>query len=724
LLLAFFLLFRSVNPAEVNDVRRVLIINDIGVISSPGFAEIDQAVFTGLQKSPYRIELYEESLDLILFPDRVSQDKFREEIIQKYSARKPDVIIAAGPESLKFIAKMHDKFQGTPIVFCAIWTGIADQLRRDMPFTGVLAQLRPQGTLNVVLHLLPNTKHVVVVGGVGKFDEGWEAIAKQSFHNYESKLEFTYLFDLTMPALLERLKHLPNDTIVYHTSISQDSAGNHFIDSAQSIPMVASAANAPVFVMDDVDLRAGTVGGDLVNWADDARTAAEIAVRVLNGEKPQDIPVVTSNHAYMFDWRALKRWGLKESALPPGSIVINREPTIWDSYKWYIIIGISLILLEAFLIGGLVRQRAERLKSEKAVRAGEERLRLAQQTREELLKIFVKHVPAAVAMLDHDMRYLQASERWCADFSLDSSEILGHSHYEVFPDVPDRWKETHLRALAGETLRAEEDRWDRKGGTTWLRWEIRPWQNQDGVPGGILIFSEDITHRKHAEEELLGMSRRLIEAHEQERTRIGRDLHDDVVQRLVMLAIELGGVQGDVPESAGELGRRISDLQNQTTQITNDVQLLSHELHSSKLEYLGIVGAVKNFCKEFSEGQKVEIDFQNYDLPTALPSELSLSLFRVLQEALRNATKHSGVKRFEVRLWGSTGAINLTISDLGAGFDQEAAKKSSGLGLTSMQERLRLVDGELSIKSQLKGGTTVHARVPFSSSSDSVRAAG
>jgi PAS domain S-box-containing protein len=724
LLLAFFLLFRSVNPAEVNDVRRVLIINDIGVISSPGFAEIDQAVFTGLQKSPYRIELYEESLDLILFPDRVSQDKFREEIIQKYSARKPDVIIAAGPESLKFIAKMHDKFQGTPIVFCAIWTGIADQLRRDMPFTGVLAQLRPQGTLNVVLHLLPNTKHVVVVGGVGKFDEGWEAIAKQSFHNYESKLEFTYLFDLTMPALLERLKHLPNDTIVYHTSISQDSAGNHFIDSAQSIPMVASAANAPVFVMDDVDLRAGTVGGDLVNWADDARTAAEIAVRVLNGEKPQDIPVVTSNHAYMFDWRALKRWGLKESALPPGSIVINREPTIWDSYKWYIISGISLILLEALLIGGLVRQRAERLKSEKAVRAGEERLRLAQQTREELLKIFVKHVPAAVAMLDHDMRYLQASERWCADFSLDSSEILGHSHYEVFPDVPDRWKETHLRALAGETLRAEEDRWDRKGGTTWLRWEIRPWQNQDGVPGGILIFSEDITHRKHAEEELLGMSRRLIEAHEQERTRIGRDLHDDVVQRLVMLAIELGGVQGDVPESAGELGRRISDLQNQTTQITNDVQLLSHELHSSKLEYLGIVGAVKNFCKEFSEGQKVEIDFQNYDLPTALPSELSLSLFRVLQEALRNATKHSGVKRFEVRLWGSTGAINLTISDLGAGFDQEAAKKSSGLGLTSMQERLRLVDGELSIKSQLKGGTTVHARVPFSSSSDSVRAAG
>ena len=346
------------------------------------------------------------------------------------------------------------------------------------------------------------------------------------------------------------------------------------------------------------------------------------------------------------------------------------------------------------------------------------------QSQEELLKIFVKHVPAAVAMLDRDMRYLQVSDRWCADFSLHSSQILGHSHYEVFPGLPERWKEIHRRGLAGETLRAEEDPWDREDGTIWLRWEIRPWQSLDGVPAGILIFSEDITHRKNAQEALLGMSRKLIEAHEQERTRIGRDLHDDVVQRLVMLALELGGVQQDVPDSASEVRARIGTLQDETTRLTNDVQLLSHELHSSKLEYLGIVGATKNFCKEFSERQKVEIDFQSHDLPTALPTEVSLSLFRVLQEALRNATKHSGVKRFEVRLWGSMGEIHLTISDLGAGFDTETAMKGTGLGLTSMQERLRLVGGELSINSQPKGGTTIHARVPCNSISDSARAAG
>jgi signal transduction histidine kinase len=154
---------------------------------------------------------------------------------------------------------------------------------------------------------------------------------------------------------------------------------------------------------------------------------------------------------------------------------------------------------------------------------------------------------------------------------------------------------------------------------------------------------------------------RLIAAQEQEKQRIARELHDDVVQRLALLSLELEGVQEDVPDVASEFRTRIGALQSKTTQITNDVQLLSHELHSSKLEYLGIVGVTKNFCEEFSERQKVEIDFQSHNLPTALPTELSLSLFRVLQEALRNAAKHSGVKRFEVRLWGSTGEIQLSI---------------------------------------------------------------
>jgi PAS domain S-box-containing protein len=345
------------------------------------------------------------------------------------------------------------------------------------------------------------------------------------------------------------------------------------------------------------------------------------------------------------------------------------------------------------------------------------------QSREELLKIFAKHVPAAVAMLDRDMRYLQVSDRWCVDFSLESSQMLGRSHYEIFPDLPERWKEIHRRGLAGETLRAEEDRWGRESGTNWSRWEIRPWLNVNGTPGGILIFSEDITHRKQAEEALLGMSRKLIEAQEQERSRIGRELHDDIGQRLALVAVELQQLHENsviLPDVRG----RMREFQKQISEIADDIQSLSHELHSAKLQYLGIAAAMRSFCKEFGEQHKVEIDFNAHDLPSPLSPDISLCLFRVLQEALHNSAKHSGVKHFEVRLWGTSEEIHLSVKDSGAGFDRKAAKESRGLGLISMEERLKLVNGTLSIDSQPKRGTTIHARVPFSLSGDSMRATG
>jgi PAS domain S-box-containing protein len=385
-------------------------------------------------------------------------------------------------------------------------------------------------------------------------------------------------------------------------------------------------------------------------------------------------------------------------------------------YRWVLDHGVPRFDQDGPFVGfiGIGVDVTDRKKTEQALQQANrvlEEQTAALQTREELLKSFVTHVPAAVAMFDNDMRFLQVSDRFCVDYSLDSSEIVGRSDYEVFPDIPERWKETHRRGLAGETLRAEEDRWDREDGTTWLRWEIRPWKNLDGEVGGILIFSEDITHRKLAEAELLGMSRKLINAHEQERTRIARELHDDIVQRLAFLAVQLDQLQQNIPDSASQFSNQIGDLRNQTNEITDDIQSLSHELHSSKLEYLGIDVAAKNFCKEFGKHQRVEIDFQSHDMPAALPTDVSLSLFRVLQEALNNATKHSGVKSFEVRLWGSLEDVQLTVSDRGVGFDSEAAAKGTGLGLTSMQERLTLVGGELSVNSRHKRGTTIHARV-------------
>jgi signal transduction histidine kinase len=268
----------------------------------------------------------------------------------------------------------------------------------------------------------------------------------------------------------------------------------------------------------------------------------------------------------------------------------------------------------------------------------------------------------------------------------------------------------HRRGLAGETLRVDEDRWDREGSrTTWLCWEIRPWRTSSGVIGGILIFAEDITHRKEMEEAISGMSRKLVESQEQERARIGRELHDDINQRLAMLAVELEQLKDNPSDVPG----RVQELLKQTIEISNDVQALSHELHSSKLEYLGAIKGMKSWCKEFSERQGIQIEFRNTEARTSVAPEIGLCLFRVLQEALHNAVKHSGASQVDVQLREDSDDIHLVVSDSGRGFDSETAMQSPGLGLMSMRERVRLVNGTIAVESTLGGGTTIHVRAPL-----------
>jgi signal transduction histidine kinase len=164
-----------------------------------------------------------------------------------------------------------------------------------------------------------------------------------------------------------------------------------------------------------------------------------------------------------------------------------------------------------------------------------------------------------------------------------------------------------------------------------------------------------------------------------------------------------------------EVGAQVHHAQERIMQIARDVQSLSHRLHSSKLEYLGLAKAANSFCRELSEQSNVKIHFKHADIPHMLPKEVSLCLFRVLQEALQNATKYSGVRDFSVELYGTPELLELTVTDTGKGFEEQEAFTRHGLGLISMRERLQLVRGELSVKSRPGAGTTIYARVPLKS---------
>jgi signal transduction histidine kinase len=235
----------------------------------------------------------------------------------------------------------------------------------------------------------------------------------------------------------------------------------------------------------------------------------------------------------------------------------------------------------------------------------------------------------------------------------------------------------------------------------------------------FLITSLIITHlvsrvRRQAEEALSSVSYRVIEAEEQERHRIASDLHEDIGQRLTLLSIGIEQLEADPPNPAVDVHSRLDAVRKETLGILTDVKALAHELYSPRLEYLGIA-AVMSSCKEFGERKRVEIDFKSDGLPSTVPPDISLCLFRVLQETLHNAVQHSGVRKFHVQLEGTSDAIHLTVSDSGVGFNLEAARKDGALGLNRMQERLKLVKGKLSIDSQPKRGTTIHARAPLGS---------
>ncbi len=251
------------------------------------------------------------------------------------------------------------------------------------------------------------------------------------------------------------------------------------------------------------------------------------------------------------------------------------------------------------------------------------------------------------------------------------------------------------------------------GSIVWVNRSSRAYFDKQGRLQRIIGMLADITDRMRVDEALASVSRQLIDAQEKERNRIGRELHDNTNQRLGLLAVEVEELKNSIPRRDAEVGLGLEAIHKQILEIAADIQALSHELHSSTLEYLGLELAMKSFCKEFGERHKVQVDFKSNGVPRNAPREISLCLFRVMQEGLRNALKHSGVRIFEVKLHGSPAEVLLTVRDSGVGFEPDM-KDIQGLGLISMQERVRLVKGTISITSNPQSGTAIDVRIPLS----------
>jgi PAS domain S-box-containing protein len=302
-------------------------------------------------------------------------------------------------------------------------------------------------------------------------------------------------------------------------------------------------------------------------------------------------------------------------------------------------------------------------------------------------------------------------------FGFAAAEMIGRSAAILLPDGAREEEAAILERLkAGERIEwYETTRVKKSGNPIDVAITISPLTDAAGRVVGAATIARDISEQKRVQRALSSVSRRLIHAQEEERARIARELHDDIGQRLALLAVNLG-----TPPGTSSTALDTARLHRQASEIASDIQSLSHELHSSQLELLGLARAMKSFCRDFAEQQHVAVDFDDATVSSRFPSSVSLSLFRVLQEAVRNGVKHGHAPRFEVCLSEADGFLCLLVKDQGEGFDLGAAKASPGLGLISMEERLKLVDGELSIETQPGQGTSIRARVSLAAVSNGV----
>jgi PAS domain S-box-containing protein len=293
-------------------------------------------------------------------------------------------------------------------------------------------------------------------------------------------------------------------------------------------------------------------------------------------------------------------------------------------------------------------------------------------------------------------------------------ELLGSLHTVFTPETRDVFAGELIAISEGQTAFEGETSLKKLNGESMVVLFSASFPPPDAAFDAVLVSIMDITDRKRAEQELEELAGRLIHAQEQERSRIGRELHDHISQMLGVLTIRMDQLRAD-ETTAPATAAALEELRESTAEITNDIHGLSHRLHSSALDYLGLGPALQKLVNEFSARHSIAIDFEHGPLPAPLPSDVALCLFRVTEESLTNIAKHSRAKSARVHVTSAPDGIHLSVEDSGSGFDLAAVERRAGLGFVSMRERLRVLRGTVRVDSAPSRGTRIAVWVPAAS---------
>ena len=352
--------------------KRVFLLHHYGR-ESPAEVLFDQAFENALKSTqPGTIEIFRESLENYRFPGENHVQLMRTYLREKYAGRKMDVVVAFTDTALEFVTRYRDElFPGVPVVYVVS--------KRPEPglslasSTGVWIGPNIKETLDVALKLQPETQQVFVISGPLNDNRMVEVETQDQLKGFENRVRLNYLIDRPFEEVIARVKSLPERTIVLYQRQTRGPEGRGVI-ARDAVSLITQAANAPVYSTFDVWIGAGIVGGRVVSHEDIGNHIAQMALRILQGTKPAEIPIQTSSAVPMFDWRQLRRWGISENSLPAGSIVLFKQSSFWELYRWRIVIALSVLTMQSMLIAILLVQRSKRARAETSRQISERNL--------------------------------------------------------------------------------------------------------------------------------------------------------------------------------------------------------------------------------------------------------------------------------------------------------------------------------------------------------------
>lgn len=619
------------------------------------------------------------------------------------AGRQPDLVVPIGGPAAVFAQRnRHQLFPSAPMLLA----GVDRRFVKDLSDhdAAVAVDHEPERLVENILTVLPDTKTIFVIVGASHLAKAWLAEMKPAFRRFESRVTFSWANELSFGEMLTRSAGLPPHSAILFAILSVDAEGVPHVED-RALTDLSRVANAPVFGVRSTQLGRGIVGGRLLSMEDLSRNTTRVALRLL--DKTSGGPITTPTQtlaAPEFDWRELRRWGIDESRLPPGSTVRFREPTAWERYKRSIVVFVAIAAIQAMLVAGLVVNLTRQRRGQRSLRASEARFRQLSDTAPVIL--WTSGPDSAFTHVNHAR--LEFTGR-----TLEAELGNGWSDAVHADDVA-RWVETYTRAFERrEPFRAKYRLRRHDGEYRWILDTAVPRVFADGSFAGYIGSGIDVTDLELAKSCLSNLSRRLMHEHEQERAMVARALTDDLCQQLTLLMIRLhefsqapgGADDGQIRTGVEEVGRQLATL-------SSEIFAMSDHLRSSKLDTLGLAAATRVRCRELSAVHGVTIDAHDEGIPPYLPEDISLVLFRVIEEAVHNALRHAAARRVTVSLYGGP-EIQLEVADDGVGFDPQTVTIDRSLGLAEMRERLHLVDGECTIESRPGAGTRVRVRVPL-----------